>query len=113
MGLRQVRLADEIRDVLAAAFSAGQMQDPRLSGVTVTAVKMSGDLQLASVYFRVYDEGETAIAEAQAGLDSAAGFLRHRVAQAVPDLRRVPALRFFYDESIERGSRIESLLSKL
>lgn len=112
MGLRQHRLADEIRDVLARTFSAGQMQDPRLSQVTITAVKVSGDLQLASVYFRVYGDEALAADEARIGLESASGFLRKRLADAIK-LRRVPSLRFFYDESIERGSRIEDLLSKL
>jgi ribosome-binding factor A len=114
MGLRQTRLADEIRDVLAESFSAGQLSDPRVSQVTITAVKLSPDLQQASVYFRIYGEPNAlAIAEAKAGLDSAQGFLRRRVAEAIRDLRRVPSLRFFFDESVERGSRIESLLSKI
>lgn len=110
MGLRQERVADEIRDVLAMCFQAGQMEDPRLKGVTITAVKLTADLQLASVYFRVYDE--SAAAEAQRGLISASGFLRRRLAESI-DMRRVPGLRFFFDESIQHGSRIEELLARL
>lgn len=111
MAIRKDRMADEIRDLIARCFQGGQMEDPRLAGVTITAVKLSGDLQLASVYFRVYGD-ERAVDAAQRGLQSAAGFLRRRLADAL-DVRRVPTLRFFYDESIERGSRIEELLSKL
>lgn len=112
MGLRQERLADEIRDTLAMCFRAGQMEDPRLAGVTITAVKLTADLQLASVYFRIYSDEEGAPEKAKAGLISASGFLRRRLAQNV-EARRVPGLRFFFDESIERGSRIESLLAKI
>jgi ribosome-binding factor A len=113
MGLRQTRLADEIRDVIAAAFSGGNMRDPRLEGITVTAVKLTADLQLASVYFRIYGDDPIKAAElARDGLKSAVGYLRRKVAEAV-DIRRVPNLRFFYDESIERGSRIEGLLARL
>jgi ribosome-binding factor A len=113
MGLRQTRLADEMRDILAAAFTGGQLSDPRLAGVTITAVKLSPDLQLASVYFRIYgDEPEKAATAAAAGLTSASGYLRRLLAEAF-DIRRVPNLRFFYDESIERGSKIESLLAKI
>jgi ribosome-binding factor A len=111
MGIRKDRLADEIRDLLAGCFMAGTMSDPRLEHVTITAVKLSGDLQLASVYFRIMgkDEGSP---EVLRGLESASGFLRRRLAENL-DIRRVPTLRFFYDESIERGARIEDLLSKL
>ncbi len=113
MGLRQARLADEMRDVLAAAFTGGQLSDPRVAGVTITAVKLSADLQLASVYFRVYGESpEQAAPAAAAGLKSATGFLRRLLADAF-DIRRVPNLRFFYDESIERGSKIEGLLARI
>ncbi|MBM4250470.1 MAG: 30S ribosome-binding factor RbfA [Deltaproteobacteria bacterium] len=113
MGLRQARLADEMRDVLAATFTGGQLSDPRVAGVTITAVKLSADLQLATVYFRIYGEGpERTAPDAAAGLKSATGFLRRVLADAF-DIRRVPNLRFFYDESIERGSKIESLLAQI
>lgn len=110
MGLRKDRLADEIRDIIANLFSGGQMQDPRLELVAITAVKLTADLQLASVYYRVIDQ--TPIEEVQKGLERAAGFLRSRLAENL-DIRRVPALRFFYDESIENGERIEGLLRQI
>ncbi|MCX6104891.1 MAG: 30S ribosome-binding factor RbfA [Proteobacteria bacterium] len=113
MGLRQTRLADEMRDVIAAAFTGGQLRDPRLHDITITAVKLSGDLQLASVYFRVFGgQPEKAADAAKTGLTSATPYLRRLIADAI-DIRRVPNLRFFYDESIERGSRIEGLLAQI
>ncbi len=111
MGLRQERLADEIRDLIAVCFMGGQMSDPRLDNVNITAVKLTGDLQLASVYYRVIGD-DVAVKEAQKGLHSASGFLRHRLAEAL-EIRRIPSLRFFHDESVERGSRIEGLLARL
>lgn len=113
MGLRQERIADEIRDIVARCFQAGVMGDPRLEGVTVTGVKISPDLQLASIYFRIYgDDNEENIAQAKKGLESATGFFKKRLAKGL-DLRRVPDLRFFYDESIERASKIEDMLRNL
>lgn len=109
MGLRQYRLAEEIRDLLAGCFLAGQMSDPRLDGVTITFVKLSADLQLASVYFRVYND--ESIPDTKDGLKHCKGFLRRHLATHL-SLRRVPELRFFYDESIEKGARIEELLSQ-
>jgi ribosome-binding factor A len=110
MSIRQDRMADEIRDIVASCFAGGQMQDPRLQHVTITAVKISPDLQYATVYFRTMP-GED-IDTAKRGLDRAAGFFRARLAEAL-DVRRVPVLKFFYDESIEHGARIEDLLNKI
>lgn len=110
MGMRQERLAEEIRDLLASCFLGGKMSDPRLEEVTITAVKLSADLQLAYVYFRVYDKSQQE--RAQKGLESAAGFLRKKLSNGL-EVRRVPELKFFYDESIEHASNIEDLLKKL
>ncbi|MFY7927291.1 MAG: ribosome-binding factor A, partial [Oligoflexus sp.] len=56
MGLRKERMADEIRDILARNFQGGELNDPRLASVTITAVKLSADLQQAMVYFRTYSD---------------------------------------------------------
>ncbi len=110
MSIRQDRMADEIRDIVASCFAGGQMQDPRLQHVTITAVKISPDLQIASVYFRTMP-GED-ITTAKQGLERAAGYFRAKLAETL-DVRRVPSLRFFHDESIEHGARIEHLLTKI
>lgn len=107
---RQSRLADEIRDLLALFLTSGKLHDPLLANVTITAVKLSPDLQLASVYYRVFEDKD--VKQAGRSLTKAAGLLRHELSQNL-DVRRVPQLRFFYDESIERASRIESLLEKI
>lgn len=109
MGLRQERLADEIRDLLAGCFLGDQMRDPRLVGLTVTHVRLSSDLQLATVYFRVFDKAQ--IGSALDGLERCKGFLRRHLANNLA-LRRVPELRFFYDESVEHGAQIEKLLEE-
>lgn len=110
MALRKDRLADEIRDIVGSCFLGGKMSDPRLEGVTITSVKLSGDLQIASVYYRVYSDD--LIEKAQKGLESAAGYFRKQLADAL-EVRRVPELKFYYDKSIEYGSNIEKLLYKL
>ena len=110
MGLRQERLADEIRDLLAGCFLGSQMRDPRLEGVTITHVKVSADLQLATVYFRLYNQAHKD--QAKTGLERSKGFLRNHLAHNLK-LRRVPDLRFFYDESVEHGSRVEALLDQI
>jgi ribosome-binding factor A len=108
MKLRRERLGDEIRDLLGGWFSGGQLNDPRVQGMTITAVRLSGDLQLATVFFRTFCD--LPLDEVQAGLRSVGGLLRHRLS-GILEIRRVPALRFKYDESIERGERIEKIIS--
>ena len=53
MGLRQQRVADEIRDILAGFFLGGLLSDPRLESVTLTAVKVTQDMSVATIYYRV------------------------------------------------------------
>lgn len=111
MTLRQDRLADEIRDIIGSAFQGGQMNDPRLTGVTITHVKLSADLQIARVYYRVYSDAlDHQVIEK--GLHAASGFLKKRLAKVL-DVRRVPHLKFFYDDSVDHANRIEELLSKI
>ncbi|MDD9950742.1 MAG: 30S ribosome-binding factor RbfA [Zetaproteobacteria bacterium] len=110
MGLRKERLADEIRDLLGVVFSGGTLTDPRLEGVAITHVQLSADLQVASVYYRSY--GETEVVKIQEALEGCASFLKKHLSGKLT-LHRVPKLRFFYDESIEKASRIEGLLEEL
>ena len=107
MGLRKERLGDEIRDIIASCLTGGQMNDPRLQFVTITGVKLSPDLQLASVHFRVMDEKTQA--DTRKALDSAAGIFRTKLAKAL-EIRRVPQLRFYFDTSVERGASVDSML---
>jgi ribosome-binding factor A len=110
VSLRKERMTDEIRDLLAITFQGDSIQDPRLTGVTITAVKLTPDLQLAYVYFRLFDPSKTP--DALKGFQSCAGFLRTKLADSL-EVRRVPELKFFYDETIEKGEKIEKILSHI
>ncbi len=110
MGLRKDQLADQIRDILAMNFQGGRLSDPRLESVTITAVKLTADLQQATVYFRTYDPAQAD--KAMRGLVSASGLLRRGLSEAL-DVRRVPELHFKYDKSIEYASRIETVLDAI
>jgi len=110
MNIRKVRLTDEIRDLVGTCFQGGQLDDPRLHQVTVTGVKLSPDLQVASIYFRVYSDMN--LDEILLGLRSATGFFKRKLARNLK-IRRVPDLRYFYDKSVEQGSKIEQLIRQL
>jgi ribosome-binding factor A len=69
---------------------------------------MSADLKLASIYYTTSGDKDTIDAAAQA-FNRAHGYIKKKLAQQL-ELRYMPQLRFFYDESFDYGSRIEKLL---
>jgi len=79
--------------------------------VTITDVEVTPDAARADVYFSVLG-GEEVRAEAQEGLDSAAGWLRWELGNRLR-LRNTPELVFHYDPSLERGERIATILDEL
>jgi ribosome-binding factor A len=108
MGVGRMRRVDEaVRAVLSDAI-AKQLQDPRVGFVTVTGVKTSPDLRHARVYVSVLGAEELREASLE-GLRSAHGFLQGRLAAELT-LKHTPSLTFEYDDSIDRGMRISSLL---
>lgn len=110
MGVRQDRLGDRVKDLLATFLLSGKINDPRLADVVVTGVTLSADLQAAKVYFRTY--GDANPVPIQKALTKAKGRFRTHLAQNL-DVRRAPDLSFYHDESIENASRIEELLRNL
>ena len=111
MGLRQDRVADQIKDAISAQLQGGVMNDPRLQAVSITYAKVSPDLQVATIYFRCFDPA-VSLDDVRASLTGSSGFFRKCLASRLK-IRRVPQLRFFFDESIETASRIEALLSQI
>ena len=106
-GARMRRVNEAVREVLSARLAEG-LKDPRIGFVTVTAVDTSPDLRHAHVYVSVLGD-EAARTESLAGLRSSHGFLQARIAQELR-LKRTPTLEFVYDDSVDRGMRINELL---
>jgi ribosome-binding factor A len=105
---RPVRVAEELRQELSALLARG-LKDPRITGfITVTGAKMSPDLKEAVAYVSVHAEG-TERERTMEGLQAASTFLQREISRRI-GLRYTPHLRFVYDESIERGDRIDRLL---
>ncbi len=88
-----------------------ESNDPRLALVTITDVVVNRDTTRAEVYYSIIGTPEE-LAEVQAALEKAAPWLRAEMKPTLR-LRHVPQLVFIYDPSLERGERIESLLSRI
>jgi ribosome-binding factor A len=106
----QRRVADMLRMHLTDLLER-KVNDPRVQMVTITGVKVAPDAVRADVHFSVLG-GAEAQAEAQRGLQSAAGWLRRELGHRLR-LRNTPQLFFHYDPSLERGEHIESILDGL
>ena len=108
--IARARLNSGLLETLAALLER-RVRDPRVEGVTLTGVAVSGDLSFAKVYYSILgDEEQQRIA--QRGLESVAHFLRREIGN-VMRIRHVPNLRFLFDASLERGQRIEGILREL
>jgi ribosome-binding factor A len=104
------RVNEAMREVLSSHI-AGDLKDPRIGFVTVTAVETSPDLSSARVYVSVLGDDD-ARKEALAGLASAHGILQSHVARELR-MKRTPTLDFVYDDTSERAIRLESLIQEV
>ena len=112
MTRRTERVAGELLAEIARLLRE-EVTDPRVGLVTLTRIDVAPDLSHALVFWSALDIGkEDRIEEHQAGLDSAAPFLRRRIASALP-LKRSPELRFRYDPSLVLGTRTLSVLREI
>ncbi len=103
------RVNEAIRQVLSEAV--GQLKDPRIGFVTVTAVETSSDLRHARVYVSVLG-GARRLERTLEGLGAAHSVLQGQVASELR-LKRTPQLTFEYDPSVERGVRMTKLIDEL
>jgi len=108
---RPDRVGDQIREVLSELLSRGTVHDPGIGFITLTRVKVSPDLQMARVYYTSLGD-ESARRQTAKALERATGFLRRHVGERV-DLRRVPELKFQFDESVMHQDRVEQILRDL
>ena len=90
---------------------ARDVHDPGLGFVTLTRVEVTPDLQHARIFFTVLGD-EKARRDSTRALERAAPYLRRQIGKRLR-LRRVPDLKFIYDESIAGQDRIEQLINEL
>lgn len=99
-------LMREISDILQ-----NEVYDEDIKFVTITAVKVDTDLSLAQVYCTVFNKDKKD--KCLHDLNAAKGFIKTELAKRKLEIRKIPDLRFIYDESIEYGTKIEKIISKI
>lgn len=106
---RAKRMADQIQKDLMHILRT-KVKDPRVSWVTINDVEVANDYSLAKIYYSVLEkEKQENIAKA---LESAKGFIRSELSQGLTTYT-VPQLKFIFDDSLERGAHILSLINQV
>jgi ribosome-binding factor A len=111
---RVYQVAERIKEIVAEhlVYSA----DPRFQLVTITSVMVSPDLRNAKVYWVVSFlsgvERKERIEQVQEGLEAAAGSFRRVLAKQL-NIRFVPELRFYYDDTLDTVEHVEKLMQKI
>jgi ribosome-binding factor A len=109
-GKRSVRVGDQILKEVADLLTR-KVRDPRVSGVTLTGIRLSDDLRHARIFYSFLGE-KIDIERMQSGLDSAKGFIKREMGKRL-NLRYMPEIIFQYDPTLETGNQIEKLFQKI
>jgi ribosome-binding factor A len=110
MSERILRVNSEIQKAISYIIQT-EIKNPLIKGlITVTKVDTTNDLDQSKVYLSIYEE-ETR-EEVFNQIKHSAGFIRRELAKAV-DLRKVPYLNFFLDDSYNYGQKIEEAINKI
>ncbi|MGZ0085289.1 MULTISPECIES: 30S ribosome-binding factor RbfA [Geobacillus] len=110
MNIRATRVGEQMKKELSDIIGR-KLKDPRIGFVTVTDVRVTGDLQQAKVYISILGDDKQR-EETLKALEKAKGFIRSEIGQRIR-LRKTPDILFEIDETIEYGSRIEQLIRQL
>jgi ribosome-binding factor A len=110
MTLRSNRVGEQMKKELSDIIGR-KIKDPRVGFVTVTDVQVTGDLQQAKVFISVLGDDDKR-QDTLIGLAKAKGFIRSEIGRRIR-LRKTPELFFEFDESMEYGNRINTLIHEL
>ena len=115
MNQRVERLSSEIREIVGEIISRREIKDPRVQAagiVTITHVRLTGDLRQATVLFMVHGANAAALGRVRDGLNHAAGYLRKRLGQEL-SVRTTPSIAFEVDRVFEQEMKVEALLREI
>ncbi len=107
---RMSRVDEELKKEISNIITY-DLKDPNITGlISVTKVKVSGDLKYAKVYVSMLNAKDNK--QVLASLKKSAGFVRTEIAKRI-NLRTTPEIIFIFDDSIEYGSRIDTILKEV
>ena len=101
-----------VKRELANMIQFGDINDPRVSLVTIMSVDVSKDLRYANVKFSVLKDDSTIIKNATQGLESCRGFIRKLIGPRLK-LRYTPEIRFYFDKGVQYAAQIDMTLAEI
>ena len=112
MSNRIERINSEVQKALTQIL-ANEIKDPRLkSFVTITEVKVSGDLSYCKVFVSILAQNEKEKSQSFKILQDSCSFIRKSLAQKI-NLRLTPEIHFFMDETWEEAAKMDRLLDSI
>lgn len=85
-----------------------ELKDPKIGFITITDVTVTNDLSIAKIYVTFLGQ-QARIDAGMKALERSKGFIRSLLAKRMT-IRKVPQLIFVYDESLEKGNKIEKII---
>jgi ribosome-binding factor A len=107
---RSSKVAEAIKVELSTLL-VGKVADPRLHGVTISRVEVTGDLSLAKIFYTVFGDKKEQRAAAK-GFERASGFMRSHIAKTL-NLRFTPALQFRYDTIADKVAELDDIFQEI
>lgn len=107
---RAERLAVLIKEELGAILQK-DLKDPRIGFTSITNVRVSKDISHAKIYVSIFGDQEQQAATMK-GLESAKGFIRTELGKRIR-LRYTPEIHFVFDNSLEEGAKVLSLINQM
>ena len=106
--MRRHQASELIQRTIATVLHT-EVQDPRLSKVTITGVDLSPDFKQSTVFFKKIDTQKKSIAATESAFKKASAYFRVQLSRKT-ELRHTPKLSFKFDTSMINAERIANLL---
>lgn len=110
MSIKTERLGNVLHKEISQILMS-EIKDEDLNFVTITKVDLSSDLSYAKVYFTCLDNNKKETVKKN--INRASKFIRSELMKRKIEMRIIPELVFVYDESIEYGNKIESIIERI
>jgi len=107
---RKDRVGDQIKKEVSHIIQS-ELKDPGIGFVTITDVELSADLKSARIFYSVFGD-ENKKLESSKALQRAVFYVQHEIGKRMR-LKHTPRIRFVFDDSLEKGARIEKALEQI
>lgn len=107
---RSSRVGDLIFREVSSILNRGEVNDPRVSSVSLTDIYISDDMGFARIFFTIIDP-EKSKEDVLEGLQSSTGFIKKILSRRLK-LKKIPKLEFRFDDVLERGYRVDDLIKE-